>query len=162
MVIYNLALNRTPSIDCYWVGAVPNLITIVKNSSVRFLEYSPADRSILTEFYKANHWLDPNKIGPMHSHTLGGPPPPSGIVTIRDNRDDIRVLLSSYYTTITGWGVLLTHTLNSTPTVNHGLEIAPCESQDCSQESERNKDVEMHENLSSFPIVGLYIIPAID
>ena len=30
------------------------------------------------------------------------------IVTIRDNRDYIRVLLYSYYTTITGWGVLLT------------------------------------------------------
>ena len=31
------------------------------------------------------------------------------IVTIRDNRDYIRVLLYSYYTTITGWGVLLRH-----------------------------------------------------
>ena len=29
------------------------------------------------------------------------------IVTIRNNRDYIRVLLYSYYTTITGWGVLL-------------------------------------------------------
>ena len=29
------------------------------------------------------------------------------IVTIRDNKDYIRVLLYSYYTTITGWGVLL-------------------------------------------------------
>ena len=29
------------------------------------------------------------------------------IVTIRDNRDYVRVLLYSYYTTITGWGVLL-------------------------------------------------------
>ena len=28
-------------------------------------------------------------------------------VFIRDNRDYIRVLLYSYYTTITGWGVLL-------------------------------------------------------
>ena len=26
------------------------------------------------------------------------------IVTIRDNRDYIRVLFDSYYTTITGWG----------------------------------------------------------
>ena len=26
---------------------------------------------------------------------------------VRDNRDHIRVLLYSYYTTITGWGVLL-------------------------------------------------------
>ena len=40
--------------------------------------------------------------------SLGGPPHPV-IVTIRDNRDYIRVLLSSYYTTITGWGVLLTY-----------------------------------------------------
>ena len=29
------------------------------------------------------------------------------IVTIRDNKDYIRVLLSAYCTTITGWGVLL-------------------------------------------------------
>ena len=29
------------------------------------------------------------------------------IVTIRDNKDYIKVLLYSYYTTITGWGVLL-------------------------------------------------------
>ena len=29
------------------------------------------------------------------------------IVTIRDNKDYIRVLLYSYYTTITGWGLLL-------------------------------------------------------
>ena len=29
------------------------------------------------------------------------------IVTIRDIKDYIRVLSSSYYTTITGWGVLL-------------------------------------------------------
>ena len=29
------------------------------------------------------------------------------IVTMRDNRDDIRVLLYSQYTTIAGWGVLL-------------------------------------------------------
>ena len=28
-------------------------------------------------------------------------------MTIGDNRDYIRVLLYSYYTTITGWGVLL-------------------------------------------------------
>ena len=31
------------------------------------------------------------------------------IVTIRDNEDYIRVLLCSYYTTITGWGVLLSY-----------------------------------------------------
>ena len=33
------------------------------------------------------------------------------IVTIRNNRDYIRVLLYSYSTTIAGWGVLLTYTL---------------------------------------------------
>ena len=38
--------------------------------------------------------------------SLGGPPLPV-IVTIGDNRDYIRVLSYSYYTTITGWGVLL-------------------------------------------------------
>ena len=32
------------------------------------------------------------------------------IVTIRVNKDYIRVLLYSYYTTITGWGVLLNDT----------------------------------------------------
>ena len=32
------------------------------------------------------------------------------IVTIRDNRDYIEVLLYSYYTTLTGWRVLLTDT----------------------------------------------------
>ena len=31
------------------------------------------------------------------------------IVTIADNRDYIRVLSYSYYTTITGWGVLLSY-----------------------------------------------------
>ena len=30
------------------------------------------------------------------------------MVTIRDNEEYIRVLLYSYYTTITGWGVFLT------------------------------------------------------
>ena len=42
----------------------------------------------------------------QHEQILGGPPHPV-IVTIKDNRDDIRILLYSYYTTITGWGVLL-------------------------------------------------------
>ena len=37
---------------------------------------------------------------------LGGPPHPA-IVTIRDDKDYIRVQFYSYYTTITGWGVLL-------------------------------------------------------
>ena len=33
------------------------------------------------------------------------------IVTIRENRDHVRVLLYAYYTTITGWGVLLRFTV---------------------------------------------------
>ena len=41
-------------------------------------------------------------------YKLGGPPH-TVIVTIRDNKDYIRVLSYSYYTTITGWGVLLTY-----------------------------------------------------
>ena len=36
-------------------------------------------------------------------YVLGGPPHPV-IVTIGEDRDYIRVLLCSYYTTITGWG----------------------------------------------------------
>ena len=39
------------------------------------------------------------------------PPSNSDYRTIGDNRDYIRVLLHSYYTTITGWGVLLTYVL---------------------------------------------------
>ena len=38
----------------------------------------------------------------------GGRPNPV-IVAIRDNKNYIRVLLYSYYTTIAGWGVLLTY-----------------------------------------------------
>ena len=41
-----------------------------------------------------------------HDDNSGGPPT-LVIVTIRDYRDYIRVLLYSYYTTITGVGVLL-------------------------------------------------------
>ena len=40
-------------------------------------------------------------------------PPPPVIVTIRDNRDYIRVLLYSCYTTITGWGVLLRYLMTT-------------------------------------------------
>ena len=43
-------------------------------------------------------------IAGCQQYGLGRPPPL--IVTIRDNRDSIRVLLYSYDTTITGWGVL--------------------------------------------------------
>ena len=32
-------------------------------------------------------------------------------MTIGDSKNSIRVLLYSYYTTITGWGVFLNHTL---------------------------------------------------
>ena len=39
-------------------------------------------------------------------YKLGGPPHPV-IVTIRDNKDYMKVLLYSSYTTITGWEVLL-------------------------------------------------------
>ena len=35
------------------------------------------------------------------------------IVTIGDNRDYIKVLFYSLYTTITGWGVLLRHRVGS-------------------------------------------------
>ena len=35
--------------------------------------------------------------------------PHPAIVTIRDNKDYMRVLFYSYYTAITAWGVLLTH-----------------------------------------------------
>ena len=40
------------------------------------------------------------------------------IVTIRDNRDYIRVLLYSSYTTITGWGVLLRDIIRNPRTGN--------------------------------------------
>ena len=36
-------------------------------------------------------------------YKLGGPPHPV-IVTIRDKKEYVRILLYSYYTTITGWG----------------------------------------------------------
>ena len=35
---------------------------------------------------------------------------PHPVISMGGNRDYIRVLLYSYYTTITGWGVLLTYT----------------------------------------------------
>ena len=43
------------------------------------------------------------------------------IVTIRDNKDYIRVLLYSYYTTITGWGVLLRCTPKRFPESSDGI-----------------------------------------
>ena len=48
---------------------------------------------------------NPKFANPRHVDLRRTPHPV--IVTIRDNRDYIRVLLYSYYTTITGWGVLL-------------------------------------------------------
>ena len=43
----------------------------------------------------------------MRSRVLSRWTPHPVIVTIMDNRDYIRFLLYSYYTTITGWEVLL-------------------------------------------------------
>ena len=37
------------------------------------------------------------------------PPPCTVTVAIRDSKDYVRVLFYSYYTTITGWGVLLVY-----------------------------------------------------
>ena len=60
-------------------------------------------------------------------------------MTIRDNRDCIRVLLYSYYTTITGWGVLLMYQ-------RQGLEGHP-------ERSPRNPTsywkIEAHEKMKS-------------
>ena len=47
------------------------------------------------------------------------------IVTMRDKKDYIRVLLYSYYTTITGWGVLLRYTLNPKPFVGGHVPNLP-------------------------------------
>ena len=43
----------------------------------------------------------------MPEYCIGYVDPHPVTVTIRDNEEYIRVLLCSYYTTITGWGVLL-------------------------------------------------------
>ena len=45
-------------------------------------------------------------------YTLGGPPPlpsNSNIVAMRENSDWIRVLVCSYFTTITAWGLQLSY-----------------------------------------------------
>ena len=58
------------------------------------------------------HWVRLSSGSPSlsvsisHEVNIRGTPHPV-IVVIRDNRDYIRVLSYSYYTTITGWGVLL-------------------------------------------------------
>ena len=57
---------------------------------------------------------------------LGGPPHPV-IVTIRDNRDYIKVLLYSYYTTITGWGVLLMLLSCHVPMLLHRYAFKICD-----------------------------------
>ena len=44
--------------------------------------------------------------GPLLMEVLRWTPHPI-IVAITDNKDYVRVLVYSYYTTITGWGVLL-------------------------------------------------------
>ena len=44
------------------------------------------------------------------------------IVTIGDNRDYIGVLLYSYYTTITGWGVLLIHASTQMVATKHKMD----------------------------------------
>ena len=46
------------------------------------------------------------KLGVPHWGSLRWTPHPA-IVTVEDNKDYIRVLLYSYFTTMTGWGVLL-------------------------------------------------------
>ena len=46
-------------------------------------------------------------------YRLGGPPHPV-TVSIMDNKDYIGVLLYSYYTTITAWGVLLRYRVRLT------------------------------------------------
>ena len=53
----------------------------------------------------AGRLLDRKELDARTVVSLGWTPHPV-IVTIRDNRDYVRVLLYSYYTTITGWGVL--------------------------------------------------------
>ena len=45
-----------------------------------------------------------------------------GIVTTRDNKDYVRVLFYSHYTTITGWGVLLMYMSDYQ---NHGPLLGP-------------------------------------
>ena len=52
-------------------------------------------------------WLSLSRLKTLNSNNLGGPPHPV-IVAIRDSEDYTKVVLYSHYTTITGWGVLLT------------------------------------------------------
>ena len=56
-------------------------------------------------------------LGSTTNKTLLRWTPQPVIVTIRDDKDYIRVLLHSYYTTMTGWGVLLTNNLQVTPVI---------------------------------------------
>ena len=61
------------------------------------------------------------------------PHPDAVIVTMRNNKDNIRVLLSSYYTTIIGWGVLLRYPSCYTNYFSHGciLNSAAAGKDDC-------------------------------
>ena len=58
-------------------------------------------------------------------HTNGQPFPL--LVTIRDNKDHIRVLLYSYYNTIPGFGALLSNTAITTRILDQGAfrRVAP-------------------------------------
>ena len=49
-------------------------------------------------------------------------------MTIRDNRDYIRALLYSYYTTITGWGVLLRYIFGASEKRAPPSFLRPCPS----------------------------------
>ena len=55
------------------------------------------------------HWcnVDADHLSPCTYVVVFTWTPHPAIVTIRDNKDYSRVLLKSYDTTITGWGVLL-------------------------------------------------------
>ena len=68
--------------------------------------------------------------------------PPPVIVTIRNSKDYIRVLLYSYYTTITGWGVLLIYS-------THGHENLSAAG--CSREPKERKLRFIEEELQQIP-----------
>ena len=63
----------------------------------------------LSAFWKLWRQWDPDGMPrvPLNSGFYIRWAPHPIVVTIRDNKDYIRVLLYSYYITITGWGVLL-------------------------------------------------------
>ena len=61
---------------------------------------TPLSHKLLSHGSRVEPRLHPQAV---HEYDLGGTPHPV-IVTIRDKKDYIRVLLYSNYTTITGWG----------------------------------------------------------